>query len=375
MKSLPMLYKKTQTGATQQWQVHIKDNTYWSVEGLVGGTLTTNSPTAAEPKNVGRANATSGAEQAVLEATAKHQKKLDKGYYADIGSIGTKKFFEPMLAHKYVDVKDKINFPVLVSPKMDGARMIVDRHGMWTRNGKPYVSTPHILHDLEPLFAEHPDWIIDGEIYSHDIPFEKIMSLVKKTKPDDGDIHESRKHCKLWIFDGVAGDAAEPYESRIDKIEKEILCLCPTNHVLPFKFVKSLSVADHANVKHHHDAYVMNGFEGLMIRIPGSPYENKRSKNLLKYKEFSDEEFMIRRFEEAKGNRAGMAGAVVLEHPTIPDKTFNAGIRGGEEYYQDLWRNRSKYVGKKATVRFQGLSTEDGTPRFPVAVQIGRDDV
>jgi len=47
-------------------------------------------------------------------------------------------------------------------------------------------------------------------------------------------------------------------------------------------------------VQQYHDTCVDDrGYEGIMVRDPESRYENKRSRNLLKYKAFEDEEFVI----------------------------------------------------------------------------------
>ncbi len=98
-----------------------------------------------------------------------------------------------MLAHKYNDYKDKIDFPVLVSPKIDGCRMIATKDGLYTRNGKEYLSCPHISKLLAPIFEKYPEWVIDGEIYSHDNNFEKIVSLVKQSKPTKEDLKASEE--------------------------------------------------------------------------------------------------------------------------------------------------------------------------------------
>jgi len=54
-------------------------------------------------------------------------------------------------------------------------------------------------------------------------------------------------------------------------------------------------------------------------------------------------------------------------------KTFGAGIRGDEEYYKELLTNKKKLIGKLATIRYQNLS-EEGVPRFPIAVNIAPID-
>ena len=370
MKQLPIIYKKTVTGATQTWQIFTKDNTFWTVEGQLDGVLTTSKPTKCEGKNIGRANETTPEEQAIKEAQAKWDKKCEKGYTTNIADIDTSKtFFEPMLAHKYVDYKDDVTFPMLISPKIDGARMVAKKDGLWTRNGKLYVSCPHIAKILSPVFDKHPNWVIDGEVYTHDVPFEKIISLVKRTKPTAEDLKESAELVQYWIFDGVVDDKTLGFEQRLKLIRDEINDIVGLNDNI--KFVVAVPIKSADELDEWHESYISKGFEGAMLRVPNSPYENKRSKNLLKFKKFLDEEFEIVDILEGLGSRSAMAGNLLMKLPN--GKTFGAGIRGGEEYYKELLRDKKKYIGKKATIRYQNLS-EEGIPRFPIAVNIAPID-
>jgi len=362
------IYKRTTNGSIQQYEIVVSGNTFWTIVGKEGGKLIISMPTLCEGKNIGRSNETTPEEQAELEAKAKWQKKIDKGYTEDITAIDTaKKYFDPMLAHKYNQYKKDIKFPVLVSPKIDGCRMIAQKNGLFTRNGKEYVSCPHISKALAPVFKAHPDWVIDGEIYAHDESFEKVVSLVKKSKPTAEDFVESEKLIKLWIFDGEIGHCLG-FENRFDSIREEVYKLADLKYL---KFVENKVAKNHEEVQAAHDNYVREGFEGVMVRIPNSPYENKRSKNLLKFKEFVDEEFVIKEVVEGSGNRSGMAGKLI-----VIDKNgneFGAGIKGGEDYYKQLLKDKNKLVGKLATIRYQNLS-EDGIPRFPVAINIAPMD-
>ena len=370
MKQLPIIYKRTQTGATQQWEIVIEDDSFYTIEGQVDGKLTTSKPTITEGKNIGRSNETSPEEQAELEAQAKWKKKIESGYTEDINSIDTsKKFFSPMLAHKYLDYKDDIVFPILVSPKLDGCRMVAQKSGLWTRNGKPYVSCPHIEKILKPLFEKYPNWILDGEVYTHDVSFEKVVSLVKQSKPTKEDLAESEKLVQYWIFDGVVDNKSLGFKERFKTIKEEINKIIGKNKSLIF--VDTYEVNNHKEIEEKHDAFVSKGYEGLMIRITNSPYENKRSKNLLKFKKFLDEEFEIVSVEEGLGSRSDMAGKLIMKMKN--GKEFGAGIRGGEEYYKQLLLDKKKLIGKTATIRYQNLS-EDGVPRFPIAVNIAPID-
>ena len=146
----------------------------------------------------------------------------------------------------------------------------------------------------------------------------------------------------------------------------ELIFIVITKVILEFFPIKS-----HEEVIKHNDYFVSKGYEGVILRVPNSVYENKRSKNLLKYKTFIDDEFKIIDIVEGTGNRTGMAGNLTLQMNN--GKIFNAGIRGGEDYYKQLLIDKNKYIGKLATVRYQNLSV-DGIPRFPVAVNIAPID-
>ena len=366
------LFKRNTNGSINQWQIIVTDNGYYTKEGIVNGEITQSKTTFVKGKNIGRSNETSDSEQAIKEAESKYKNKIENGYTKNITKIDTsKKFFSPMLAHKYLDYKDNISFPVLVEPKIDGARMIIQKDGLFTRNGKKYVSCPHIEELFEPFFKKYPDWIIDGEIYSHDVSFEKIMSIVRKTKPTIEDLKESENVIKIYIFDGVVDDRSIGFKNRFNLIKKEMINILGSSKSI--QFVDFLEINSHNEIELNHNKFVSEGYEGLMVRIPNYPYENKRSKNLLKYKHFIDEEFQIIDVIEGKGNRSGMAGNLVLK--TKNGKEFSSGIRGGDDYYKYLLKNKSKIIGRLATIRYQNLSDEDKIPRFPVCIDINRGDL
>jgi DNA ligase-1 len=368
---LQKLYKRTTLKQIQEWEINIKDNSFWTEEGIMGGIITKSKPTICEGKNQGKINATSNDEQAIKEAQAKWDKKCEKGYTTNVDDIDTsKKFFEPMLAKKYLDYKDDIKFPVLVSTKIDGARMVAQKSGLWTRNGKEYKSCPHISDILKPLFDKHPNFIIDGEIYAPNLNFESVMSLVKKTKPEPEDIIESEKTAQYWVFDGIVDDTSLGFKDRFKIIQDEIKSIVGKNKSIVF--VKTEEVNSHEEIETKHNEFVSQGFEGLMIRIPDSIYQNKRSKYLLKYKKFLDSEFIVVDILEGKGQRNGLAGNVLLK--TKDGKEFGAGIRGDENYYKEILKNKKKYIGGKATIRYQE-ETNFGVPRFPVVIELNRFDI
>jgi DNA ligase-1 len=363
---LQTIYKKTKTGATQEWTIEIEGNKYRTHSGQVGGAITTNEWTVVYGKNTGKANGTTDSEQALKEAEAKRTKKLESGYFEDVNNIDTKQYFEPMLAAKWEDYKGKIQYPIYSQAKLDGIRCIVTKDGMFSRNGKPIISAPHIFDSLRNLFVVNPDLILDGELYADKFAndFNKIVSLVKKTKPTADDLKESKELIEYHIYDlpssnknfiQRAYDLAILFETRL-----EMGKYC--------RIVETYKVPSEDVVTELYEKYVEEGYEGQMLRLDGK-YENKRSKNLLKHKSFVDEEYTILDICEGEGNRTGTAGYMVFE--TAEGKPFKSNVKGTWEETAEMLDNKKELIGKQATIKYFNL-TPDGIPRFPFVINIDR---
>ena len=364
--TLPTLYSLTSLGQTQTWSIEFSGGKFRTTEGIKGGAMTVSEWTVCEGKNLGKKNETSPEVQAEKEARAKWKKKTESGYWENEADIHKAKFFEPMLAHKWVDYSDT-KFPLLCGPKLDGGRCVITKDGMFSRNGKPIVSCPHIFEAIKGFLADKKI-VIDGELYNHDLrhDFNKIISLIKKSKPTTADLEESKRLVQFWAFDIVeVGNERVPFSVRAASYE--MLCGLPDMHEAGFRAVSQKLVQSFDEAKEYFAEAIEQGYEGIMLRVPDSPYENKRSRFLLKYKEFIDAEFEILDIEEGKGNRSGMFGRFICK---LPDgRTFEANSRGNEAYYTDLWKNKSEYIGQMATIRYQNL-TPDGKPRFGVCVGV-----
>jgi DNA ligase-1 len=361
---LKTIYKKTKTGATQEWTIEVEGNKYRSHSGQVGGQITTNEWTVCFGKNVGRANSTTDAEQAMAEAVAKRTKKLESGYFEDVNNINEQQYFEPMLAAKWEDYKDKIQYPIYSQPKLDGIRCIVTKDGMFSRNGKPIVSAPHIRKALDKLFKHEPDLILDGELYADKFAndFNKIVSLVKRTKPTAEDLMDSEKQIEYHIYDVPSVD--ETFTGRWRELDE--LALDFPNCV---KKVETHIITEEFYITDWYENYIERGYEGQMLRLD-SKYENKRSKSLLKHKTFVDEEYTILDICEGEGNRTGTAGYMVFE--TAEGKPFKSNVKGTWDETAEMLKSKKKLIGKQATIKYFNL-TPDGIPRFPFVINIDRN--
>lgn len=354
------LYKIDTKGKTRVWWIEYDEEKYRTHAGIDGGKIVTSGWMYPEAKNVGRANATNVAQQVEAELVAEYTKKRNQGKY-HISSHDAKlqgaSFHECMLASKYDSAKHT-QFPYYSQPKLDGVRCLISKDGMQSRQGKPILSAPHILEALQPFFAEHPDAVLDGELYNHDLKdnFEKIISLVRKTKPTAADLEESKELVQYYIYDCIMNGS---FDDRYKFISSEIWPL-PS-----IKLVNAIVVNNEDDIQKGLGFYLEHGYEGQMLRVIDSPYEGKRSKYLIKHKEFEDEEFKIVSIEEGKGNWAGAAKRIEIR---LKDGTTqHSGIRGSYETLVDLLNNASDYIGTDVTVRYQN-KTEDNKLRFPVVV-------
>ena len=367
---LPTLYSRTSKGAVQEWTVEVDDNlpVYRTHHGQLNGKIQTSNWFTCEATNTGRANERNGHEQAIFEATALWKKKKEAGAFEDISEIDTVLFIEPMLAKNWDDRKSLVRFPVFSQPKLDGLRAVITKDGAKSRNGKEWKTIPHILKALEPVFDVYPDLVLDGELYNHSLKedFNKITSLVKKTKPTAQDIQESSETVQFWWYD-IADKSMvfESRSSRLEAIHRDYLISCTSIIPVPTQYVANEKELDEC-----YESYMSDGYEGQMIRL-NTPYEFKRSANLLKRKEFIDAEYKILQVGEGNGNRAGTAGYMVLERED--GVQFNSNIKGDMQYLKELLSNKLDIEGKYATVKYFNL-TPDGIPRFPYVIKI-RDGV
>ena len=396
MSELKTLYKVDSIGKIRQWTIKTNNDTFWTEQGQVGGKIVVNKPTTTVPKNVGRSNATSAVEQAIAEANAKWTKQTDKGYVERVEDVHKITLYTPMLAQKFEDRLNELTFPLYTQPKLDGIRCITYLQDgelvAKTRAGKPLESIPHILEELESFFAENPDAVLDGELYNHDLKndFNKIISLVRKQKPvrsaSDTDksfdkklakfeeaLSEAKDKVQYWIYDAprigdyteselfsvrfydLAGPMANFFHQRTrgQKLTSSLVAV-PTYECSNFD-----------EVDEYYNEFMSEGYEGQMGRVDFA-YENKRSKKLLKRKDFTDSEYLVIGIDEGDGNRAGTAKHLVCKDESN-GKVFNSNIKGTHEYLAEILENKDYYIGQQATIKYFEL-TPDGIPRFPYAI-------
>jgi DNA ligase-1 len=232
-------------------------------------------------------------------------------------------------------------------------RCIATKNGLFSRQGKPIVSCPHIIQALEATFEAFPSLVLDGELYNHEFRdnFNELISIARQTKPSAEDLTKSAELLEYHVYDTM-GD--EPFSVRSDFL----LDLGAKYSVI--KLVPTTQIFSPDELDSEYAELLAMGYEGQMVRLD-APYEQKRSKSLLKRKEFQDEEFEVIEVLEGQGNWAGYAKSVVCrdKHGVV----FNAGVKGSQEFAKKLLSMNIRL----ATIRYQN-KTPDGSYRFPIAV-------
>ncbi len=266
---------------------------------------------------------------------------------------------KPMLAHKVNDKRIDFSEPVFIQPKLDGVRCIFTKDGAYSRTGKQFHNLRHIELRLERFFKAQPNAVLDGELYNHALrdDFEQIISLVRKQKPTDEDRRNAQHLIQYHVYDIIAEGPS--YEDRLNWLLSSRYLWC--NAVIPVETHKVNKYEEAANM--HYDGFLKQGYEGSILRLNG-PYEQKRSYNLQKFKDFSDDEATIVGYEAGKGKRTGTLGKFFM----MDDNGIEFGCPPGKGFnYKDLANildNVHDYIGKRATFTYFER-TQAGNYRHP----------
>ena len=372
VSALQSLYKRDSKDQVRIWTVEVGyDNDdvagIRSISGLVDGKKVTSVWNLSQAKNVGRSNATTAKTQAEFEAQAQWTKKADKEYFTSVADIDSYELFKPMLAHDFTKTPVDSGY---TQPKLDGIRCVIDKNGMHTRSGKPINSCPHIWEGVKHIIQANPSIVLDGELYNHELKanFEKIVSLVRKVKCRPEEIAESAELVEYHVYDMY--DHSKPDLLFMERA----MWLFKNVAVDKVVLVETRKCDTPADIDSMYGEYTQAGYEGQMIR-QDAVYQCKRSKSLLKRKEFTTQEFAVVRVEEGQGAWTGYAKRFVLE---LGDgRIFSSGVRGSQAQLKQLLEAEIKRLDDLneikptwVTCRFFELS-KDGVPRFPVVIDYG----
>jgi ATP-dependent DNA ligase len=364
------LYKVNANGKLQQWAVNIVtvDSKVFIVRqyGQVNGKIQTREKeiTKIKSKNTLETQALFEAQREWVNQIQKKQYSIEKPENQEGKQKAVVKQFTPMLAQTYKE-KQGFKTPCMVQPKLDGVRAYLQEGRFRSRNHKEYFNMNHLIKDISKI---KDNVIFDGELYNHDMTFQELMKYVKLKEIEDDKadmLPQIKKIVEYHIFDCYFPDTPDmPFIERYAYLQS-----------LNFKktmihIVDILEMNTIEELKGLHDEYASQGYEGIMLRTPSSPYEFKRSKFLQKFKVFIDEEFEVIGFDSEVQAKIPL---VLWICKTVDDKEFTCRPKGTHKEREELYKSAKNYIGKKLTVVFQEY-TDDGIPRFPVGKGF-RDDI
>lgn len=348
-KYLPTLLKTSDKGVTQEWRVwtHAKiDGTceVGTIYGRQGGKMQEHSIIIREGKNVGRANETTPVTQAEAEAQSMWNDKTRKGY-SDTGVQDNERGV--MLAVDYHDLAKRkigVNLPeeVIVDPKLDGVRAKFVRDTFESRYGTIFRAIPQRIQRY--MSGRAP---VDGEMYIHGVSLRKLNGLVNKAD----DLLTPRLGYHLFDLP-IPRIPVEERKDMLKEMYDNEEARANGIFVVPHFRIPS------SRVHEYKDRFVRAQYEGIMIRLLGTPYEflSKRSRGLIKLKDFMEQEFMV---VDVIPDREGNALAV-CEHNGV---RFEVTLKAEDWMKEDLMAHPEKILHMPMTTRFQCF-LDSGKPQF-----------
>jgi DNA ligase-1 len=258
------------------------------------------------------------------------------------------KTFKTMLANSYKD-QDISDF--FVSEKLDGVRAIYYNGKFTSRNNKELFCPEWFVKDFPK------NTVIDGELFTKRDDFSKILSIVKKHNPIDSEW----KTIKFMAFD--LPFLNEPFHKRY----AELLRISKSKEYM--KVVINHKIKNFAGLEKIHEELIKKGAEGTMIRDPESYYEGKRSKYLLKYKPFQDDEAVVQGFEFGTGKNTEVMGKLRVQwfRKNQDKQIFSVG----SGFTDTERKNYKKLYPKGAIIKVKYFGfTSSGKPRFPIFLSV-----
>jgi DNA ligase-1 len=286
---------------------------------------------------------------------------------------------QPMLAATCNDIST-VKFPVLATPKLDGIRCLKINGKALSRTFKP-IANPFVREWIE---ANVPDGC-DGELTVKGRAFHETSGDIARTDGEPDFVYS--------VFDYVKDGIDKPYSERIADLramcvalddlhggESRVVAVMPST----INCVQDLMV--------YETGAVAEGYEGVMIRTPDSPYKCGRSTAqqgwLLKIKRFEDAEATVIGFVEGYTNnnpaetdafgrtkrslsKAGKVGNGTLgAFVVLDDEGREFRVSGfNRAFATEVWQNQEAYVGRIVKYKHQP-SGAFGLPRFPKFVGI-----
>lgn len=369
------LYGKISSGKIQEWDVYIIEKSSNEVILVTEyGQINGKKIQKLKPIKSTKSKRTP-LEQAFQEAKTKWNEKINKnGYFQDKKKCESTLVIRPMLAEKYSKHPNKIKFPCLIQPKLDGNRALVHKTKtgviIESRSGTEIKFFDHIRAEVDILLGNKIDnFYLDGEIFTQELQFNELNGLTNKTVDMSEDVKKQMTKMKYNIFDCFDLDKMALNMVERNNLLKDLFKKHKFKHLI---LVPTDKAKDKEEIEKYHDKFINKlKYEGTILRNCNGKYElKKRSHDLLKYVDDITEEFVIVGYHESQDDEKG---TVVWECRSNknPDVTFSAKPKGEVEYRSKLLKEADKYIGKLLTVSYREYTDKkNGIPRFPIGKDI-----
>jgi DNA ligase-1 len=262
--------------------------------------------------------------------------------------------------------------------KLDGVRVLAlctkNTVTLFSRNGKQFENFPDIEAQLNrvknriSLETKGP-FVLDGEIVG-----ESFQALMKQAQRKG---NAKTKDMTYYIFDVLPladfergyWNAQQHKRNLMLSINQEQIESEPNLRVMPGMDV-DLSTAEGQDIMQRFatDA-VVDGFEGIMIKDVGAPYECRRSTFWMKWKPVITVDLNIVGFEQGTGRNEDRLGAIICEG-VDNDRNIRVNVGSGlsDANRDEYWLARDDLLGRVVEVAADAVTqNQDGTYslRFP----------
>lgn len=278
--------------------------------------------------------------------------------------------FDVMLGTPIDKVKLKGDEWISISKKLNGCRCIFIGNKCMTRQGKEFIGLGHIITDLQKLVGEN--MFVDGELIyknreglSDSEAFQKGTGIAMSKNIDKSElifvVFDMFPLEQFWL-----GKSDFPYKLRkdfyLDDLQREIMRLNIENvRIVPMCYEGT----DHSEIWKWLDYAERSDWEGIMLNLD-TPYECKRTKNLIKVKKFLSCDLKCVGIEEGSGRNKGILGALVCDYK---GNKVNVGSGFSDEDRKQFWQQPEDVIGKIITVKYkEETKNKDGgiSIQFPV---------
>lgn len=250
-----------------------------------------------------------------------------------------------------------------MSEKLDGVRCLYFEDKLYSRTGHPIHAPGWFLDCIRERLQGTGITALDGELYTQRADFQRLSGIIRKKVPVDTEWRQ----VVYMVFDLPLDDRLV-FRERYQKMLEHI----------PLPSSLSLQILPHVTIKSigHiqgflRDVVSKNG-EGIMLRDAESFYEYKRSKTLVKYKEFLDDDATVIAVEKGRGKYLGKIGAFRVKWVERPHIEFRVGT-GMDDTTRSIADHHS-LIDRVVKVKYYSI-TNKGVPRFPVFMGFREDAI